>query len=82
MSKQHQDADPATMEDLAQEPPAADPAEFEKLARANQVPHHAGYVKAGADAISRGRQMIQQAQEARKGLDFFPPARLLHGHRP
>jgi hypothetical protein len=37
-----------------------------------------GFVKAGVDATARGRAMIQEAHEARKGLDVFPPARLLN----
>jgi len=71
MSKRQQNADPATMEELAREAPAADPAEFEKLAQANQVPN-CGYVREAQAATARGRE---QMAAARSGERNFPPAR-------
>lgn len=60
------------------------PDTFKRLDDANKgkdVPN-CGYVQAAANMTSRGRAIIQEAEEARKGLDSFPPARLLHKHKP
>jgi hypothetical protein len=73
---------PDAFEKLAEPVQPEDPAVFENLASNAKAVPNVGYAKAAADATSRGRQMIQQAQEARKGMEVFPPARLLSKHKP